>query len=197
MDRLMWNYLFHLKQCTRNNSCSSSWSWGVTQENSMGIPEFHNFWQCIFPEGTGGSTPETPEAASHRAPSPAWGSPCSQTHPASLRLGCPQRGQPYCLPDGMAVWDLDGFKLSLSIRENEKAAFQVAQTSSVWKSFPSPASCDWGEIFHLFSALHVRVFRKLRALHHIGLDAQTAGGSSYSKGGKENNELLEQHWPLQ
>lgn len=56
-----------------------------------------------------------------------------------MDLGCPQHGQPYCLPDGRDGWDPDGLKLSLSIRHCEEAAFQVAQTS--W---------DWGEIFHLF-----------------------------------------------
>lgn len=125
MDRWMWKYFFHLRK-RMNNSCSSSWSWGVTQESSMGIPKFHKIWRCTFPEG---SAPGTPEAASHRAPSPAWGSPCSQTHPASLDLGCPRHGQPYCLPDRMDVWGLDGFKLSLSSGFSEKAVFQVAQTN--------------------------------------------------------------------
>lgn len=161
-----------------NNSCSSSWSWEVTQGSSVGIPEFHKFWWCTFPGGTEGSTPGTPEAASH------W---------ALLDLGCPQDRQTYCLPDGMDVWDLDGFKLSLSVRARAKVAFQVAETSSS----PAPLLVIREKYFTCFLISVVRVFQMLWALHHIGLDAQTAGGSSYSKEWKENNELLEQLWPLQ
>lgn len=88
----------------------------------------------------------------HLALSRAWGSPCSQIHPASLDLGCPQHGQLYCLRNGIDVWDLGGFKLSLSSRCSEKAVFQVAQTN-FGNPFQILASCDQGEIFHWFSDL--------------------------------------------
>lgn len=77
-----------------------------------------------------------------------------------------------------------------------KRLFSRWHKQTVWKSFPSPASWDRGEIFQWFSdpscegvsdAVSTPPYRT----------AETAGGSSYSKEWKENNELLEQHCPLQ
>lgn len=67
---------------------------------------------------------------------------CTQTYKSNLaefKVYKTQAAQLHSECDG---WDLCGFKLSQSIKSSEKAAFQVAQTSSVWKSLLRVVSCE-------------------------------------------------------
>jgi len=69
----------------------------------------------------------TPEAAFHHSSALLF----AQTYTSSLAgFGVPTT-RAILLPTRWDGWDLEGFKLSLSIRASEKAAPQVAQTRSV------------------------------------------------------------------
>lgn len=81
--------------------------------------------------------------------------------------------------------------LSLSVRASERAAFQVAETSSVWKSFPSMVSCDCGKIFFfVFCSQHEGISD---AISNPPYWARCI----FKEKKRENNELLELCWPLQ
>lgn len=154
-------------------------------------------WGCAFAKGTKATAAAEWDSRSSFSPSslllPGQFPACSShrhAHPASLDSGCLQHVRSYSLPDEMS-----GILTGLCCHYQSQLGKRLL---SRWpKPFLAQLLVTWG-IFCSFSDLDVQVFQMLWAIHRAGLDAQTAGGSSYSKENKrENNEFLEQHWPLQ